>query len=266
MNTPYTDQEHVLNVDGERLKVLIRTPATLARRPALLVNLAGDRATSLDVSPYSVIPNILLAAGHRVASFDMPFHGERTNKYGSDLPGMAAAMAAGVDVFAGLGSAAQAVVDFALQNELSPEKTFLVAGTSRGGLAILHMMAGEPRIFAGVAHVPLTYIPEPREFSHLADNPVVARSNAIALIPKLADRNLFISMGTTDPRVGAHRCFHFHEMLCEASVSNPPVLFVGPGESHGNTFNEEAAYHAGAAFLLERTAIKHNHELTPPST
>ena len=106
-------------------------------------------------------------------------------------------------------------------------------------------------------HAPRTYIPKLIEFSHLADNPIIQRSNAEALVPKLANKPLFISIGSSDERIGAECCFDFYAKLRAVCTKNHPVLFTGPGASHDlspGSFVREAGYFAAAGFLLQHCA------------
>lgn len=251
----YTEQELSFTVGGNRHIALLRIPARLARRPALLVKLAGTRRTSLDGDFFRIIPDIFLAAGHRVASFDLPNHGDLVDAHGEGLVGMAAAIAAGDDVFAAVREIGVGFIDLVVREGLAGEHDVLISGTSRGGLAALHVMSADARVHACAVHAPLTHIPVPEEFAHLSQNEIVTRSNATALVPDLADRPISIDIGTSDPRVSAEECLKFHAALSAASRRVPPVLFTAPGESHGaGTFPSEAAYHAAAGFLLCRHA------------
>jgi predicted esterase len=247
---PHSDEEFVLNVKGKPHKVLVRTPAVLTRKPAMLLCLGSTRTDMLNLSSYQISPNIFLAAGHRVASFDLPNHGDLVNEFGEGLEGMAAAMAAGVDVFGEIAETGSSFIDFVLEKNLTTEGVIVLDGTSRGGCAALHIMANDLRVLATAVHYPLTYLPIVREFSHLADNEIVKKTNAISLVDKLADRRIFISIGETDPRVDSRRTFELHAAISAASHRILPKLFVVPGESHGLTCPDEIGHYAGAAFLL----------------
>ena len=205
---------------------------------------------SLDEPPYRIVPDAFLATGHRVASFDLPCHGELAAEGIEGLTGMAAAVARGVDVFDEIRQTGAGLVDLCLERGLAPGEAVALNGTSRGGLAALHVMAADRRVLACAVHAPVTYLPRLSEFARLAGNPIVARASAAALIPQLADRPVFIAIGQTDPRVGADHCLAFHAALRGASPSRPPVLFTAPGASHGEGYPYELGYQAAAAFLL----------------
>ena len=248
-------EEIMLQVGGEPRKALIWTPKRLALRPALLINFGLDRQQTLGGDSGRIRPDVFLAAGHRVASIELPNHGERANEYGEGLPGMANSVAHGVDVFADIRETGRALIQSCLDRGLVQDKRVFLSGVSRNGHAALHVMAAEEQVLACAILSPVTHLPTLWEFRDLADNPIVRRSNAAALVDRLADRPVFIAMGTSDPRVGADRCFDFHARLCAASRRTLPELFCAEGQSHGTTYPEETGNHAGAAFLLRQYAM-----------
>ena len=255
MNSPqYCEQEVEFNVCGEPRRALVRTPRRLCARPALLISLAGDMRSALDGEWFDIVPNIFLAAGHRVASFDLPCHGERALQGAEGLTGMAQAVVRGEDVFADIKATATALIDRCLAVGFAEGGGILLSGTSRGGLAALHAMSADSRVLACAVFAPVTRLPVLIEFRELSDTPIVARSNAESLIPRLADRPVFTAIGTEDPRVGADDCRRFHARLLAASTRTPPVLFCAEGTSHGDTYPPGPGYQAGAAFLLRHCA------------
>ena len=56
-----------------------------------------------------MVPDIFLAAGHRVVSFDLPCHGDRADETGEGLVGMATAMGRGLGVFADISETGRAL-------------------------------------------------------------------------------------------------------------------------------------------------------------
>lgn len=247
----YTDEELELSISGR--KALVRTPERVTPGRVLCIELALDRAYTLNNPPYNIVSEIFLAAGHRVASLDMPQHGELADEHGEGLEGIANAARAGVDVFADFAAAARELVDACIAMKWAKAGRIVITGTSRGGHASLALMAGDARVLACAAIAPVTYLPAVREFADQADNPIIRRWNANALIPHLADRHVFLNIGEEDPRVGAEHCFDFHAHLTAASRTVRPVLYTLPGATHGPAFLEPG-YHAAAAFLLARCA------------
>lgn len=252
----YTEETIAFSVNGEERKALVRTPKILFRFPALMMNFGLDRRSALD-GDNSFVSDIFLAAGHRVAAIDAPNHGERIDQYGEMLEGQARAIEAGVDIFRDTRETVAAFLGRMIERSLARGRLVVLDGTSRGGLMALHAFAYDERVLAASIHAPRTRISRLTEFSHLANHPIVQRSNAEALIPKLANKPLFISIGATDDRIGAECCFDFHAKLNAVCTRNHPVLFTGPGASHDlspGSFVREAGYFAAAGFLLQQCA------------
>lgn len=257
MNPPsFTEQEIELEVAGMSRKALVRTPPRLSRRPALVIALAVDRHATLNGEWFNIVPNIFLAAGHRVASFDMPYHGELALPDAEGLVAMAQAISRGEDCFTEVRAVGKALIDYCLERGLASEERIVLNGTSRGGLASLHLMAAEPRVLACAVHAPVTDLTTLVEFRAVASHPMTGRMAAAALVPQLVDRPVFITIGTRDPRVSTERCLEFYALLAAGCRKVEPVLFMSEGESHGNTCFPGAGYDAAAAFLLQQCALQ----------
>lgn len=252
MTTPnFSDEDLWLDVPGKRRRLILRTPAQLTHDPALLIELAKDCRGTLNDHPYNQTANIFLAAGHRVASFDLPNHGDDKNDFGEGLDGMAKASAAGVDVFEQIRAAARATVALAISRGLTRAGRIYVAGTSRGGLSSLHAMVGEPKIAAAAIYGPVTHLPVLREFAPHANLQLVQDNCAASLIPQLAGRDVFVAIGMNDARVGTADCLDFHARLKLANVGGETRLHVDYADGHSVS---DAGRHLGALFLLARAA------------
>jgi len=247
----YSDEYIRLNVPGKPRRLLLRTPQRLTGDPALLIELAKDCTGTLDDHPYNQASMLFLAAGHRVASFDLPNHGDDVNDFGEGLAGMAKAVAAGVDVFEQIRAAAQETVKLVLARGLTRPGRIYAAGTSRGGLSSLHAMVGEPAIAAAAAYAPVTHLPVLSEFAPIADLPLVKANNAVSLIDRLVGRDIFIAIGMNDARVGTSHCLDFHARLELANRTGTVILHVDYADGHSAS---DAARHLGATFLLDRAA------------
>jgi dienelactone hydrolase len=247
----HRDAEWTVNVADAQVPVLVRTPARLADRPALLIQLTNTLA-GLDQPHHDIVPRVFLAAGHRVATFDLPNHGRRVDVFGEGLLGMAAAMAAGRDVFADGVATGRALVD-AYQTRVGGHPgRLVVAGVSRGGLFALHLLAAEPRIAAAATFAPVTDLAALREFATVADCPRVRQASALELVPRLADRPTYCVISRHDPRVNTEDCIALYRAL-HAAAPEPSlhVLRLEPGDTHAIP---DEAYDAGATWLLGRLA------------
>jgi pimeloyl-ACP methyl ester carboxylesterase len=253
------DAELTLDVPGGAINATLRTPRQLSQHPALLINLGGSAQAALNEQPYCIAADIFLAAGHHVVSFDLPCHGRRGSEYGGGLSGMAKAIAAGVDVFGNIQDTGRVLISRCIDEGRIGPHAVLVHGTSRGGLAAFHVAAADRRVLAVAAQVPVTHIPALEEFAHLDGNEIIEHANAAALIPRLADRPVFVAVGAVDTRVGEQHCFDFCAAL-DAASNATTSLFTAPGRSHGGgdpdelRFPTELGYQAGAAFLLQHFA------------
>jgi dienelactone hydrolase len=244
----FVDDEWTIEVAGARFPAVVRTPAALADRPALLIHLTLHARHGLDHLPFALVPRAFLAAGHRVASFDLPNHGQRVDAFGEGLVGMAAAMAQGHDVVADAVATGRAFVD-AYETRLGQGGgAILASGSSRGGFFALHLLAADRRIAAAAAFAPVTDLPALHEFAALEDVQLVRNAAALSLVPRLADRPVYLCINRDDQRVRTESCLAFHGAL-RAVAADPSLhtLRLDPGDTH--TVSDEA-YAEGADWLL----------------
>ena len=148
-------KEFSVEVKGEALACLLAEPDELSDRPALLLNFAADRTTTLQSEPYSITPRMFLDAGHRVASFDLPCHGDReVSGEPRGIAGFCAEWRRGNDVFAGFVDEGRAVIDALIDRKLGEPGSIFVSSTSRGGYCALRLMAADERIKAAATFSP----------------------------------------------------------------------------------------------------------------
>jgi len=262
----HTQEEIRFQVAGAPRTAVVRTPKRLNTDPAILLHFGGAWRDMLDHESYRMIPDAFLAAGHRVAAFDMPCHGERANeKFGGDLAGMVATIKAGVNPYFDIRDTAAALIDIFLARKFIRPGGVALHGTSRGGLAAMHVLANNPNAMAAVIHAPLIYLPAVREMADLVGNPVAEACNAFSLVDKLADRPLLVVNGETDPRVDEKQMFAFFAQLTAKSRQRPPEIYIAPGVSHGWTFPTDAGYNAALGFLLSKVANWMKHPLPEPA-
>jgi len=257
VNTPSSvDRKYKCQIDGQIYHFVLRSPENLSKRPVLLITIAADCHHTLNHPDYNIISNVFLAVGHRVIGFDLPNHGEHIDNYGEGLGGWANAISDGVDIFEKIRKIGSSIIDFAIKEKLAWENTIVMTGVSRGGLSAMHIMAYDERVYAAVVHAPCTDLGKIREFKSLKDNPVIASSNVINLVNRLANRFLLITIGEKDPRVDEKSCLEFYARLFATSDTIKPSIFILEGETHGNTAFNDAAYIAGASFLLEKISLR----------
>lgn len=231
----YRDDARVVTVGRRAYSFTVRSPVAPvagAGQPALLLAASGRWENNLNVEPYRFISDAFLAAGHHVVSSDLPNHGALVDGYGEGLTGIAAALAAGVDLFARHVDATRAVVDECVARGLAPSGRIVVSGVSRGALFALHVMAADGRIGAGVGFAPVTFLPALREFSELGDAPLVRQSNALRLVPRLSGRPLCLIINQEDPRVGTPHCLDLCSALRAEQGTAGLTLRLTEGTTH----------------------------------
>ncbi|MGB9642928.1 MAG: alpha/beta hydrolase family protein [Candidatus Ratteibacteria bacterium] len=252
----FVDKKYEIELDGRQYSFILRCPDKLSKRPVLLITIAADCYHTLNHSDYNLISNMFLAAGHLVASFDLPNHGEHVDNYGEGLTGWANAMSDGVDIFEKIKKIGSSIIDLAAKEKLAWKNTIVMSGVSRGGLSAMHIMAYDERVYATVVHAPCTDLSKLREFEHLKDNPILVSANAINLARRLANKFLLIAIGEKDQRVDEQSCFEFYARLFVASDTIKPDIFTLEGETHGKTAFNEAAYIAGTSFLFDKISMR----------
>ncbi|MAE61119.1 MAG: hypothetical protein CMJ49_07160 [Planctomycetaceae bacterium] len=155
--TPSTNSELSIDVGRETLGCSLSEPAQRLERPALILNFAGARSMSLAEGPYDIGSRLFVAAGHRVASFDLPFHGDRVEPGHPDsIRGFSAAWVNGRDVFSKFVDDGRKVIDALIGRGVADPGRIFVSGTSRGGYFALRLMAADDRIAGAAAFAPVT--------------------------------------------------------------------------------------------------------------
>ena len=167
--------EFSVEVSGQPLTCLVAEPKELSDCPAMLLNFAADRTTTLKSEPYSITPRMFLAAGHRALSFDLPCHGDReVPGQPRGIAGFCAEWRRRVDVFAGFVDEGRAVIDTLIERKLAEPGRIFVSGASRGGYCALRLMAADERIGAAAAFSPVTDWRVLKEFAEIRDTPEIA--------------------------------------------------------------------------------------------
>jgi esterase FrsA len=229
-----------------------RIPDTLAARPALLIHLTLTAAQGLELDPFAIVPRAFLAAGHCVASFDLPNHGRMVDRYGEGLTGMASAFADGCNVFLPAVSTGSALID-AYRQRISPSGSILVSGISRGALVALHLAASDSRFEAAAAFAPVTDLRALHEFDSLADAPIVDDVSALALAPRLSNLPILLTINQTDDRVSTSACVEFFDALKgSAPRDDLHEMWIDPGSGHSVA---DSTYIAGAKWLLGHARV-----------
>ena len=233
-------------------------------RAPLLVVLGGDRKTTIEREDYNAIGALVAKHGFVQASLDLPCHGDDSRPgEPQGIAGWRARLEKGERLFGTFTARISAIVDYLAQEGDADAARVAVCGSSRGGFSALHAAAAEPRLRYVIAFSPATDLLALREFQGIAD-PAPARAlDAMLLAERLADRNVWISMGHNDERVGSRHAIDFALRLMEISPRRKEamthfwsiddiLLTVGPSQGAGGHSTHRNAHEEAAAWLLRR--------------
>jgi alpha-beta hydrolase superfamily lysophospholipase len=247
-----TFREFSITVADLVLPVRLGEPEHLSEEPALLLNFGADRITNLETHACDIPVRAFLAAGHRVASFDLPCHGERkVAKWPQEIEGFSGNFVAGTDVFAGFVDEGKAVIDQLIQDGLAKPGRVFVSGTSRGGYCAFRLAAADLRIAAVAGYAPVTDWRVLREFSAIKDDPNVAALSLVEYALSLAGRPAWFAIGNSDNRVGTDCALRFAEAMAKIESERELSSQIGihvtsdPGHTLSDYWRQK-----GAEFLL----------------
>lgn len=237
------------------VRVVSPPPERLAAQPRLLLFFSTDRAASMPDGRHGAATRLFVEAGHRVASFDLPAHGERVGEYGAGIAGWAAQWAAGDDPFTQLIVEGRRVIGECVRRGLA-EGGVVVAGVSRGGYGALRLAAADERVTAVAAFAPVTDWRELREFAGARDDPRLEALALTAFAHHLVGRRVYVAIGSDDQRVGTPACLRFMLAVAESvRAIGPPdptytlhVVSDSLGHALATRWREE-----GIQFLLAST-------------
>ncbi len=216
--TPTNSEEFTLQRPYGKLVVVIQTAADkkLADDPLLLLNLSADRMSAMVDGKYGALVRPFLDQGHRVASFDLPSHGDRVDECGSGIAGMAASVAAGKKPFDLLVEDARLVIDELIKRGLAKPGRIMLCGVSRAGYCALRIAAADDRITATAALAPVTDWRALKEFADTRNKPEIAALALTNYADKLAGKRFYVAIGNADSRVGTDACTRFILSVNEA--------------------------------------------------
>lgn len=241
----------VITAAGELTYWLHRPDQAQAAHNALLLTFSSTHQSAFYEEPQEIPARLFAAAGHAVASFDLPHHGEQVNRFGQGIDGFCAAFCAGADPFVQFIEQGKAVIDACLAQGIG-QGGVVACGVSRAAYCALRLAAAERRIRAVAGLAPVMDWRRLREFAAVRDQPNVAALALDHWAEELADRPLYLAIGNHDTRVGSDACARFVLRLLEArQTQNDPspalqfYLVDSPGHSLADKWRR-----AGAEFLL----------------
>ena len=218
---------------------------------ALLLTFSSTRQASFYEEPYDIPAAIFAGAGHAVASFDLPNHGEQINHFGQGINGFCAAFCTGEDPFAQFVEQDKGVIDDCLAQGVGQGGIF-ARGVSRAGYCALRLAAADERIIGVAGLAPVVDWRNLREFVLVREQPNMALLALDHWAEALAARAIFLAIGNSDQRVSSAACVRFGLRLAEIEEAREMAqsriqLHVVAAEGHSLGVDWRRA---GAEFLL----------------
>ncbi len=233
---------------GTTFATLEPLPERPAKPKPTLLLLAMAAAETLGQTPYNRIGQRVAAAGWLVVGLDLPAHGADAQPgEPTGLAGWRARFDRGEDFVADLQWHAADVLVHLVGAGHSDRARLATAGTSRGGFMATQVAAAVPEVRAVVAFAPVADLAALSEFAGVADP---ARLAALALARQaaaLANRALWVTIGSADQRVDTDRTITFTRAVTAASVLRGLPLGVTlqvlpvPGHASAVAWHEQAA-------------------------
>ena len=250
-------EELYLETAAERVKLTLACPerTRITAQSGLLLNISATAALALHDQVQGTPTGPFLDAGHFVASFDLPCHGERVGEHGEGLLGMGAAYLAGIDMFARFVADGAAAIDACQQRGIGANGRVVGYGVSRAAYCLLRLAAADSRLRAVAGPSPCIDWGILEEFCQSCP-----RTNTWPLrldnwVDELAHTAVYLSVGSQDDVVGTETVHRFAMGLFSrqrlAHPSDTPCselhVVASPGHSPSRASRLDAT-----RFLLER--------------
>ncbi|MBI2425292.1 MAG: prolyl oligopeptidase family serine peptidase [Candidatus Hydrogenedentes bacterium] len=221
--------------------------AAVLPAPTLLV-CAKDAISTLSVDPYRHTGTLLHAEGWNVIALDLPCHGaDQREGERPELEGWRDRVERGENIVTPWQARVNDVLKYLVNAGMAEPNRFVADGTSRGGYMACQAAAGNPAIRAVAAYGPVTNLMGLREFEGMENSPLVRELALTTIAPALAERPIWITIGSQDTRVGTDYAIAFARSVTAAADQKGQdarlMLRVTPTKGHSST-NED---HAEAA-------------------
>jgi len=251
-------EEFTINIGAQQVCCTLAMPEKSCSQPGLLLNISATAHYALYDETQNHPTELFLDAGHYVLSFDLPHHGARVGDCGESLLGWGKALLAGEDPFEQFIADGQAALDTCLARGIGDNGKVVSYGVSRAGYCLLRLAAADNRVRAVAALSSVTDWGIPEEFTQSCPRTKTWSLRIDHWVDALADRSIYLSVGSQDDVVGTEACVRFAMKLFEkqrqvlpqdAPLSQLHVV-DSPGHSPSRTSRLEATQ-----FLLSAISL-----------
>lgn len=219
--------ELTVDAGGEKLACWLASPeqSLIGDGSGLLLNISATRQHALHDPTQNHPTQPFLEAGHYVLSFDLPHHGERVrSEYAGhtdegaangQIQAMSKAFAAGDDPFGQFVTDGRAALDACLDRGIGANGKIVAYGVSRAAYCLLRLAAADPRLRAVAGPSPVTDWATLPEFTRFCDESKTAQLHIGNWADQLADRAVYLCIGSQDDVVSTRSCVDFAMRLFE---------------------------------------------------
>ncbi|GMV92267.1 MAG: hypothetical protein AMXMBFR82_20450 [Candidatus Hydrogenedentota bacterium] len=214
-------------------------PSASIPAPTLLV-CALDAESTLKNDPYAHTGAILHPQGWNIIALDLPCHGaDQREGEPAQLDGWRYRVERGENILTDWRTRVNEVLAYLVDQGIARPDAIVAEGTSRGGYMACQAAAGIPSIRAVAAYSPVTDLRALREFDGMDDDALTEQLSLIHSAEALADRPVWITIGSQDTRVGTDHAIAFARRMTavadERELPGRVTLNVLPTKGHSST-------------------------------
>ena len=213
--------EFTIQSRGEDVTCWLVSPDPSKIRPdsSLLLNISATRHYAIHDPGQNHPTQPFLDAGHHVLSFDLPHHGDRIVRdsieetppgaANGNIRAMSRAFTAGDDPFEQFVTDGMAAIDACLERGVAANGKIVGYGVSRAAYCLLRLAAADSRVRAVAGPSPVTDWTVLEEFADHADPVRTAQLHIGNWTDQLADRAVYLCIGSQDDVVSTESCVRF---------------------------------------------------------
>lgn len=219
--------EFTIQSRGERVTCWLASPdpSRTSDDSALLLNISATRQSAILDAQQNHPTGPFIEAGHHVLSFDLPHHGDRVEtdaveavpaaSANGNIRAMSKAFAAGNDPFEQFVADGRAALDACIARGVGESGKVVGYGVSRAAYCLLRLAAADSRVRAVAGPSPVTDWAVIDEFAAHADPYMTEQLHIEHWVDRLADRAVYLCIGSQDDIVSTRSCVRFAMKLFE---------------------------------------------------